>query len=598
MLVISICKKTEIDKGEAFLKKIGQSKSRFILIIISILLLIVSGIILTVRMFQNYSALILNNTDNQLMSLARSVDRSVDSYFTRYIENLEHTLEHEECMDFEKKWLAGDVFVESQWRQILEESLLGQDESIEDILVLSGEEIVISQKGNTNYQLMEKTKKRSDVEIIPCLSEDGTIYLAVIKNQEMRLSYGILIDFANFYENITGNLSAELQNEIVMMDAEAVTLIHRKEEIVVVDAVEDFTEEDSKFEMLKFLLKQQEVKLEGTDFCDALSSATGRAYQARMAVVPASEETNGALAIGVSTDYDEMTRPMRSGAVKLIIYGSTILLGIVSLLINLLYILRGRERAREEIALLKEKNAAMEELNRQTKELAHHQRLELMGTLTSGIAHEFNNLLAPIMGYSILILEKLPPEETELYDEVLEIYNTSTKAKTVVSRLQDLARKHTGDEFQKLLFDEVVQKAVEIVRPAKPKPVELQLSLKGKGAYVHGNETQLSQLLLNLLINAFHATSENAGKVTVSTVIKENVILLEVADNGYGMSSEIKERIYEPFFTTKKGGEGTGLGLAIVAQIIEEHGGSILVESQEGVGTTFSLEFPVFFLES
>ena len=598
MLFISICKNIKIDKGEAFLEKTGYTKRRLLIGVSGILLLIVLGMIMVVRMFQNYSALILQNTDNQLISLARSVDRSVEGHFTRYIENIEHTMNHEECLKAEKLWLAGDSLAEEQLWYVLETSLLGQDESIKDILVLPQDGVVLSQSGRTNYQLVGKEKTGIDVEIVPCLYEDGTIYMAIIKNEKMRFSYGILMDFVSFYEEITANLSAELQNEIVMMDAEAATLIHRKEEMIVVDKVDDFSEDDSKFQMLKFLLKQQEMKSEGTDFCDAVSSATGRAYKARMAVVPASEDTNGALAIGVSTDYDEMTRPMRLGSIQLIIYGSVILLGIVGLLILLLYIVRGSERAKKEIALLKEKNAAMEELNRQTKELAHHQRLELMGTLTSGIAHEFNNLLAPIMGYSILILEKLPPEETELYDEVLEIYNTTTKAKTVVSRLQDLARKHAGDEFQNLVFDEVVQKAVDIARPAKPKPVELEISLKGEGGYVYGNETQLSQLLLNLLINAFHATAECAGRVKVSTEIRNHCFLLKVEDNGYGMPEEVKKRMYEPFFTTKKGGQGTGLGLAIVAQIVEEHGGNISVESEEGRGTTFFVEIPTISVES
>ena len=579
------------------MKKTEYSKRRFLIVVSGILFLIISGLILMVRMFQNYSALILQNTDHQLISLARSVDRSVDSHFARYIENLEHTVEHKECQEMEMRWLAGDEQAEEQLRYILKTSLLGQDESIKDILILKEEKIALSQSGITDYRLLGEDVIRTGVEIVPCLCEDSSIYMAIIKKQELRSSYAILIDFATFYENITDNLSAELQNEIVMMDAKAATLIHRKDEMVVVDKVDTFSEEDSKFQMLEFLLRQQETGTEGTDFCDAVSSATGRAYKARMAVVPASEETNGALAIGVSTDYDEMTRPMRSGSVKLIIYGSIILLGIVSLLIMLLHTLRGSERAKQEIALLKEKNAAMEELNRQTKEFAHHQRLELMGTLTSGIAHEFNNLLAPIMGYSILILEKLPPEETELYDEVLEIYNTSTKAKTVVSRLQDLARKHAGDELKNLVLDEVVQKAVEIAKPAKPKPVELVVSLNGEGCYIHGNETQLSQLLLNLLINAFHATADCFGSVMVSTEIKNNRFLLKVEDTGYGMSEEVKARMYEPFFTTKKGGEGTGLGLAIVAQIVEEHNGTICVESEEGKGTVFFIEFPTFSVE-
>lgn len=575
------------------MKHSSQQKKRFILISIAILILVVSGLVLTVRMFKNYSALILQNTDNQLISLARSIDRSVDSHFARYIENLEHTMEHEECLAAEQAWLSDPDASNYRMQQVLRESLLGQDESIIDIIIFVQDKVWLSQSGRMDYQLLEQQKIRAEIAIGPCRNGEGDLYIAIIRESNDRPTYGIVISAETFYEDVTGNVSAELQNEIVMMDAGASTLLHRREEATVVDWVADFGEEDSKFQMLEFLLKQQEAKAEGTEFCDAVSSATGRAYQARMVVVPATEETNGALVIGVSTDYDEMTRPMRLGAVKLSIYGSTVLLGIGSLLLLLLHTLRRSERAKQEIALLKEKNATMEELNRQTKELAHHQRLELMGTLTSGIAHEFNNLLAPIMGYSILVLEKLPPEETELYDEVLEIYNTSTKAKTVVSRLQDLARKHAGDEKQKLLFDEVIQKAVEIAKPAKPKPVELEVSLDGHGCCIEGNETQISQLVLNLLVNAFHATSEGAGKVMVSTRLVNERLLLTVSDNGYGMPTDVKARIYEPFFTTKKGGEGTGLGLAIVAQIVEDHCASIEVESKEGKGTAFFVEFPI-----
>ena len=192
----------------------------------------------------------------------------------------------------------------------------------------------------------------------------------------------------------------------------------------------------------------------------------------------------------------------------------------------------------------------------------------------------------------------MPPEETELYDEVLEIYNTSIKAKTVISRLQDLARKNAGVDFQKLMLDDVVRKVVEIVNPAKPKVVDISMNLSAENQYILGNETQISQLLLNLLINAFHATEGNSGIVTVSTKVSDGKLLLSVSDNGYGISEENKKRIFEPFFTTKKGGEGTGLGLAIAEQVVEEHGGTIKVESEAGVGTTFFVELPIFFDES
>ena len=579
------------------MKKIGHSKRRFIVAISIMVLLIIMGVVLTVRMLTDYEALILKNTDNQLISLARSVDLSAESQLERYTENLIHMMEHEECKNAEKIWLADEKAGETL-RQVLTNSLPGQDEKVADIVIVKEDELLFSQSGNLDYKLLERGSSASDIAIRPCIGGDGMIYMAILREEEGRIGYAVLVNLADFYEDITVNLSAELQNEIIMMDADAQALIHRQENKVVVDEISLFSEADSKFSMLKFLISQQGKKEEGTDFCDAVSSATGRAYEARMVVVPATEDTNGVLAIGVSTDYDEVIRPMRSGAIQLICYGGVAVISVVGLIILLLRTFRGSQQALREVELLQEKNAAMEELNRQTSEFAHHQRLELMGTLTSGIAHEFNNLLAPIMGYSILILEKLPPEETELYDEVLEIYNTSMKAKAVVSRLQDLARKNAGNDFQKLVLDDIVHKVVEIANPAKPKQVEVEVNLNTKEFYMMGNETQVSQLLLNLLINAFHATEAIGGSVTVSTKAKKEKLFLEVSDNGYGISEESMKRIFEPFFTTKKGGEGTGLGLAIVEQVVEEHQGSIKVESKEGEGTTFFVEFPIFFCKS
>ena len=113
---------------------------------------------------------------------------------------------------------------------------------------------------------------------------------------------------------------------------------------------------------------------------------------------------------------------------------------IVLTLALILTCLRNRKHLRE-VDQLQRRKEAMEALNRETAELAHHQRLETIGTLTSSIAHEFNNLLTPIMGYSMLALEKIPPEEEDLYDSIVEIYESSRKAKVLISRLNNRPKK-------------------------------------------------------------------------------------------------------------------------------------------------------------
>lgn len=257
-----------------------------------------------------------------------------------------------------------------------------------------------------------------------------------------------------------------------------------------------------------------------------------------------------------------------------------------------LLIICGSTKGKREAKILQRKNEAMEKLNRQTQELAHHQRLEIMGTLTSSIAHEFNNLLTPIMGYSMMALEKLPPEEEELYDDILEIYEASRKAKTIISRLSDLSRKNTDLTFRQVSPDDLIRKVLDVAKPAKPNRVEIRLNLNCWAQRLYANEIQMSQLFLNLILNGFHAMEETGGTLSVDTSFDEDSICVRISDTGTGIPEEIQNKIFEPFFTTKAAGKGTGLGLAIAAQVVEDHKGTIHVQSQEGKGTTFTVQLP------
>ena len=232
-------------------------------------------------------------------------------------------------------------------------------------------------------------------------------------------------------------------------------------------------------------------------------------------------------------------------------------------------------------------------MTKKTQALAHHQRLEIIGTLTSSIAHEFNNLLTPIMGYSIMVLEKLPPEDEETCDNVLEIYEASRKAKTIISRLSDLSRKNTALTFQYLSPDDLAQRALDIAAPARPPKVQVQSRLQCRHLWLYGNEIQLSQMLLNLILNAYQAMEAEGGTLTVTTGAEGDEIRFRIADTGPGIDPAVRKDIFEPFFTTKARGKGTGLGLAIVQQVAQEHHGKVCVDSEPGRGTTMTVRLPM-----
>ncbi len=290
--------------------------------------------------------------------------------------------------------------------------------------------------------------------------------------------------------------------------------------------------------------------------------------------------------------YEEILSVVRETTIYAIVSGWLTMSGVGILGILVLHMLRRTTRIQREAEALREKNNAMEELNRQTRKLAHHQRLEIIGTLTSSIAHEFNNLLTPIMSYSLMALEKLPDDESELYDELLEIYSSSCKAKEIISRLSDLSRKQTETSFRETAPDDLIRKMVRVAEPAKTENVQVQMNLNCWDQRLMANEIQLSQLILNLILNGFHAMEPDGGILTITTSFDETDIHISVADTGCGIAKEIRPKIFEPFFTTKEAGKGTGLGLAIVAQVVEDHQGNIRVESKAGKGTTFLASFP------
>jgi len=280
---------------------------------------------------------------------------------------------------------------------------------------------------------------------------------------------------------------------------------------------------------------------------------------------------------------------MNRAAVQLIVYGGMVIGGMVLLLILVVLHIRRHDRALQQLMA---RNEETQKLLEKTQTLAHHQRLETIGTLTASIAHEFNNLLTPIMGYAILTLEGLPVECEDLADNVSEIYEASRKAKMIISRLSDMSRRNADTAFQTLHLGDMVRRALEVAAPARPAHVDTQIVCNGE-CQIKGNETQLSQLLLNLILNAFHAMEKTGGILKVSVGCEKKEAVLEVADTGEGIPREVLPHIFEPFFTTKGSGKGTGLGLAIVQQVVQSHGGKLSVQSVVGEGTMFTVFFPL-----
>lgn len=557
------------------------------------ILLILTGLILILRVFSKYEVTVLEKEDQQMMGLAQSVDRSVTIALNSYAEDLEYILCEPDFVRAEQQWLqTGDTQI---MRQQMENALEISGELVMDLLALQQDHsVAISTTGRLDYQFPPLAGLHRKVKIAPCIGGDGQVYLSFTAASKAGIQYVYLIDLAEFYQRIAVDISPSQQDRIIFIDAGGRTAVHLAPDGIHVDLMKNLQENECAYSGISYLRQWQEQSVYGKTFYQSKDFDSGETYRARMVAVPTTAQNNGVFAIGVSMNYDEFLHPLHLAAIRLMAYGGMAAVGVAILLIVAIHSMRNNQRTLRELELLQQKNEAMEQLNKKTRELAHHQRLEIMGTLTSSIAHEFNNLLTPIMSYSMLTLEKLP-EESDLYDNILEIYLASNKAKKIISQLSDLSRKNP-ESTQKLLSpDNLLRKALNVATPAKAKTVQVKTNLHCEDCCLRGNETQLYQLFLNLILNAFHAMEQDGGTLSISSERKENTVQIQIQDTGCGISAEILPHIFEPFFTTKESGKGTGLGLAIAQQILEEHNGSVDVQSKLGEGTMFTIQFPCGF---
>ena len=307
-------------------------------------------------------------------------------------------------------------------------------------------------------------------------------------------------------------------------------------------------------------------------------------------------------------DYSDMYVPLESGAFKLLLIFVCALFTVLAAASYIFHLMLKSRKDSQQISYLTELNRILEQMHQSEETIAHQQRLQIMGTMTGGIAHEFNNLLTPIMGYAEFLMMDLP-EDSDNYDSAREIYEASVKAKEIIQQISSLSRKNMETAFKTLDVDRVIKRALKMVRSVCPDNIELKENISLPGVTIVGNETQLNQVILNIGVNAIHAIGHEKGEISFSAKLlnkaeldpelpigKEGTwdqfIRIDIKDNGCGMSPDVLKQIFDPFFTTKKGGKGTGLGLALTEQIVTSHRGIVNAESTPGMGSVFHLYFP------
>jgi len=244
---------------------------------------------------------------------------------------------------------------------------------------------------------------------------------------------------------------------------------------------------------------------------------------------------------------------------------------------------------------VKELSRYVEEQERIRVQFSQVEKLSAVGSLASGVAHDFNNCLAVIRGRAELMLKCTADPKMRRGLELI-VQSAHDGAKTV-KRIQDFARQRQDRDFETVSVDQLLFDVSEITRPrwkdeAEAAGTQIDFAVSNRsGAHVLGDASELRDILVNMIFNAVDAMS-GGGRLTLSAAQRDEKVFVTVEDTGCGMSPEVRARVFDPFFTTK-GVRGMGLGLSVSYGVIRRHGGTIKVESEVGRGSTFRVVLPL-----
>jgi PAS domain S-box-containing protein len=251
-----------------------------------------------------------------------------------------------------------------------------------------------------------------------------------------------------------------------------------------------------------------------------------------------------------------------------------------------------RQKAREEKAKLDAR-------------LQQAQKMEAIGTLAGGIAHDLNNLLFPISGLSEILLDDITPDNP-MHENIVQILNSAKRGSDLVKQILAFSRQSNPQKIP-VRIQTILKEALKLSRAAIPMNIEIKTNINTDCRMVSADPTQVHQIVMNLITNAYHAVEQTGGVIHVE--LKETVIetdnlhvdslksgkyaCMTISDTGTGIDQSLIDKIFDPYFTTKELGKGTGLGLSVVHGIVKDHGGDIRVYSEVDKGTVFHVYLPL-----
>ena len=559
--------------------------------VLLILLLALSGI----KVWKEYRDTLMKNQEDQLLIVTRILRDNMAVAMEEYQDDLDflcNVQAAEQDMIYKEYVKKQKNFICNLYRETSDgkRSYIEKDIIFQDLVLLA------------SY---------SDGRSIWLMSDETNKYFVLKEKINSGDWLCLVVNAGQYYQRLISDIHVGTNGYIIVKNKEGTIIMHPDEEQwghnIIASRKTRFPDLD--YSSLENMLEEQREGKEGISRYYSYWWTNPEVKKVeKISAYCSANMGNDAWIISAVIDYDDFYRPIVEGFLKLtmVFIGALLLAGILVFIYGRL-IIRVRKSAKE-IEDLKELNSLLESVQKSENTIAHQERLQIMGTMTGGIAHEFNNFLTPIMGHAELLMMELP-EGSDEQDSAKEILEASEKAMDVVKQISSLSRKNVETVYKCVPVRKMMQRVVKMISSVCPPQVTLESDIRIENECILGNTTQLNQVMLNICVNAVHAIGKKEGyiyikceSVTTEQMEKilekdlpdtwKNYIFISIKDDGCGMDKDVMRQIFDPFFTTKKGGEGTGLGLALAEQIVTSHKGYIFAESQPGKGPTFYIGIP------
>ena len=587
--------------------KIKKSLGKLGLTIAPFMLLVIL-IFIGYENFTQHRDTVVRQQQEHLLTIAKSVSRSLDAYITDKVNALSVLAKNPMLIDGSGKHQEAIKVFYSEY-----------GDEVEEVILLDKNGTLIYQYpyGNSiksvDNSVVEKVLKSKQ----PCVTKELKtgpnqfsigILQPVTMNNELRGVLVTTINLNRLYDSLIYPIKPGKMGYAMVKNMDGVIVMHPVKEQVGLEALKDRKEKFPEYDWLELeeLYRKQVEEGEGYHIYHSnWWQDHGMKWSKKINAYTTVRVSDISWIISVQMDYSEIEQPIKGTLVNI----SMIALIITLFLLITAYIIFRIDKKRKALELetkyLKELNKSWEELVKSEARLRHSQKLQTIGTLTSGIAHEFNNLLTPILGYSEILLNSVDKKD-EAYEDICEIRKSALRAKEIIEQILVFSRNDYGTARMKpLRIDHIVKESIKMVKSIVPNNIKIVENIGGC-ELILGNATQLQQVLINIYTNSYHAMKEKGGlielDVETEALSKDECISLNlpegkyvkirIKDSGIGMDAETLRQIFDPFFTTKESGEGTGLGLSVVHGIIKRHSGSITINSEVNVGTTVDIYLP------